>query len=67
MALLPERHAMLEIPDRSLLDQHVKSNDVRFLLSVAIVTIGAGVLFWLIADFYYTGGLSNDVLTAPFP
>jgi hypothetical protein len=58
---------MLEIPQGSLLVQQAKSNDIRFLLSVAIVTIGAAVLFWLIFDFYHTGGLSNNVLMAPFP
>jgi hypothetical protein len=58
---------MLEIPQRSLLVQQVKSNDIRFLLSVAIVAIGAAVLFWLIFDFYHAGGLSNNVLMAPFP
>jgi hypothetical protein len=63
---IAEGHAMLQIPDRSLLDQQAKSNDIRFSLSVAIVTIGAAVLFWLIADFYHSG-LSNVVLMAPFP
>ena len=59
---------MSEIPQRSLLDQQAKTNDIRFLLSVVIVTIGVAVLFWLIADFYHSG-LSDDVgvMTAPFP
>ncbi len=59
---------MLEIPERSLLGQQAKSNDIRFLLSVATVTIGMAVLVWLIVA-YYQSGSSHDVglITTAFP
>ena len=58
---------MLQIPERSLLDQQAKSNDIRFLLSVATVTVGMAVLVWLIVDFYHNGVSDGVGLITAFP